>query len=220
MRTLFFACLLGILSPFLLHSQSGSGWVEDKAAQEIMSKLSKKFTNVTSISAEIKMITENKTEKTKDEKKVSVLVEGNKYRLTFGNQLVYCNGAHLWIYNKDAQEVTLSYADTTETQQFNLPKIISDWSKNYRPKLIREEETNAGIQQIIDLTPKKRQDYHKIRLIINKNKQEITQAQFHYFDTTTQTYTFQTYKTNPKTTPEDFIFNTSAHPTVEIIDIR
>jgi len=205
---------------FSLSLQAQGGWVEDKTAQEIMSKLAKKLTNVTAISADITMITESKTENTKDERKINALISNNKYRLLFGNQSVYCDGKSVWHYNNDVNEVTLTVADSTEMQQINLPKIISEWEKNYRAKFIREEEQNKITSLILDLTPKKRQDFHKIRLVINKNKQEIQRMQFHYFEGETVSYIFNSYKTNPTTNTSDFVFNSSMHPSAEIIDLR
>lgn len=210
-----FISLLFSLSVF-----AQSGWVEDKTAQGVMEKLSKKLNNTVSLSADVLMITENKTSEAKDERKVNVLISDNKYRILFGNHEIYCNGILTWHYNKDVQEVTLSVADPSETEQLNLPKIISEWEKNYRAKLIREEENKGVIYQVIDLTPKKKQDYYKIRLIINKNKQEINTAQFHYFDGESVSYVFQSYKTNPKINPFDFTFDVSANPSVSVIDLR
>lgn len=208
-----------VLFSLSLQAQTGN-WVEDKPAQEIMSKLAKKLTNVTAISADITMITENKTENTKDERKVNALVSNNKYRLIFGNQSVYCDGKLVWHYNKDVNEVTLTIADSAEMQQINLPKIISEWDKNYRAKFIREETEKGVTYQVLDLTPKKRQDFHKIRLVINKNKQEIQRMQFHYFESETVFYIFDSYKANPTVKASDFVFDASAHPSAEIIDMR
>ena len=219
MKRLFFI-ISAIFFAISLQAQTGGNWVEDKQAKEIMSKLAKKLANVTAISADITMTTENKTEKTKNEQKITALVSNTKYRLLFNSQAVYCDGKSVWHYNKAANEVTLTVADSTEMQQINLPKIISEWGKNYRAKLIREEEQSGGIVQILDLTPKKRQDYHKIRLILNKNKQEIQQMQFHYFEGEIVSYVFSSYKTNPKITASDFVFDASAYPSAEIIDLR
>jgi outer membrane lipoprotein-sorting protein len=94
--------------------------------------------------------------------------------------------------------------------------MIKTYSKDFRPKLIREEETNY----VIDLIPKKSTNVSKIRIISNKTSNRLKEMTIHVRGGNTYQITFSSYKPNQATKTNDFTFPVQTYPQVEIIDLR
>lgn len=209
----FLICIFFVIFSFA-QKEIVNGVVVDKQAQKIVDAVSKK------VKADSPMIisytmTIKSGNKTLETQKGTLLSNGEKFQLKAQGFEDYCDGANYWHYVKETSEVELSVIDQTNNI-FNFPNMIKTYSKDFRPKLIREEETNY----VIDLIPKKSTNVSKIRIISNKTTNRLKEITIHVREGNTYQITFSSYKPNQQVKATDFSFPTQAYPNAEIIDLR
>lgn len=210
---LFFVCIF--LSNFIFAQREiVDGVVIDKQAQSIVNAVSKKVTADSPMLISYTM-TVKSGEKTIETQKGNLLSNGDKFRLIAQGFEDYCDGKNLWHYVKETAEVELSTIDQTNNI-FNFPNVIKTYSKDFRPKLIREEEINY----VIDLVPKKSTNVSKIRIVSNKSTNRIKSMTIYVREGNTYVINFTSYKANQQVKATDFTFPTQTYPNAEIIDLR
>lgn len=191
----------------------------DGGANEIMKELDSKYKGFTTMKI-------NYTYKAEKEKKNLAaltgvaLIKGDKYYITFDDQVFYCDGTTMWNYQKSTNEVSIYDYEESDDDALNPAKMLATWSKEFNAKFIREDNEKNRTVQIIDLTPKKGQSYYKIRIVVDKNKKEIVRTSIYEKDNTIYTYYFDTFTPNATIDDSTFKFNASKFPGVEVNDMR
>lgn len=209
----FLICIFFVIFSFA-QKEIVNGVVVDKQAQKIVDAVSKKVKTDSPMIISYTM-TIKSGNKTLETQKGTLLSNGEKFQLKAQGFEDYCDGANYWHYVKETSEVELSVIDQTNNI-FNFPNMIKTYSKDFRPKLIREEETNY----VIDLIPKKSTNVSKIRIISNKTTNRLKEITIHVREGNTYQITFSSYKPNQQVKATDFSFPTQAYPNAEIIDLR
>lgn len=211
-KTLVFLICLFLINLSFAQKEIVNGVVIDKQAQKIVEAVSKKITTDSPILISYTMAIKagNKTLETQ---KGTLLSNGAKFQLKAQGFEDYCDGVNYWHYVKETSEVELS---VITNNIFNFPNMIKTYSKDFRPKLIREEETNY----VIDLIPNKSTNVSKIRIVSNKTTNRLKEMTIHVRGGNTYQITFSSYKPNQATKTNDFSFPTQTYPQVEVIDLR
>lgn len=213
-KTLIFLICLFCIHISFAQKQIVNGVVIDKQAEKIIEAVSKKITTDSPILIAYTM-TIKAGNKTLDTQKGTLLSNGAKFQLKAQGFEDYCDGNNLWHYVKETAEVELSTIDQTNNI-FNFPNVIKTYSKDFRPKLIREEEINY----VIDLVPKKSTNVSKIRIVSNKSTNRIKSMTIYVREGNTYVINFTSYKANQQVKATDFAFPTQTYPNAEIIDLR
>ena len=191
----------------------------DGGANAIMQELDPKYKGFTTMKI-------NYTYKAEKEKKTLsalsgvALIKGDKYYITFDDQVFYCDGTTMWNYQKSTNEVSIYDYEESDDDALNPAKMLATWSKEFNAKFIREDNEKNKTVQIIDLTPKNGQSYYKIRIVVDKAKKEIIRTSIYEKDNTIYTYYFDTFTTNTALDDSNFKFNASKFPGVEVNDMR
>jgi len=186
----------------------------------ILKELQKKIATYTSISVSFTFRSE-KGEKLIDEIKGTTLIKGDKYVLKTNQQQIYCNGINVWNYLPEQKEVTISLYDKEDDSQIMNPlKIIQNYEKSYKSDFIRETIEKGVLIQVIDLTPLKPTSYYKVRLILDKNKKQIMRFTVYEKEGIQYVYVVNKFEVNQNLSDDQFVFDPSKYPNVEIIDIR
>jgi outer membrane lipoprotein-sorting protein len=86
--------------------------------------------------------------------------------------------------------------------------------------VIREEEFQKKQVTLIDLSPKKKSSFYKIRLFIDKSTSYIQKMMLYEMDGTVISYTITTFIPNAVLEDAKFTFNKNDYPDVEINDMR
>ncbi|MDR1792259.1 MAG: outer membrane lipoprotein carrier protein LolA [Bacteroidales bacterium] len=192
----------------------------DNEANTILKNVQAKVSSYTTIFIDFTVHTIQK-EKVVEEFSGKIRVKGKKYILETEDQIIYCNAVNVWNYLPQQEEVTLSMYDSTEQSQFVNPALlIKDFQKQFSAKFIREETQKGTLVQIIDLTPLQSAAYYKIRLFINKSKQQITQTTIYQRDGVSYTYFVDKFVVNQAIDDKQFMFDKSKYPSIELIDLR
>ena len=206
--------IVAILSVFALNAQDVDG-----GATPILKKMASKYATFSSMKIDYTYKCE-KNGKVMDSKTGVMTVKGDKYTFVFGNQTSYCDGKTLWNYQKDVNEVAVFEYIEEEDNLLNPAKILEGWDKEYRAKFIREENDNNKLVQIIDLMPLKSSSFYKIRLMIDKAKQEVISISAFEKDNTTYSYHIDKLVVNTAMDDASFVFDMKKHPGVDVNDMR
>ena len=211
-KTFLFIALISIASFTFGQREVKNGVVIDKQAETIISNVGSKLKTESPISLNFSLSKKGK----KSSDKGTLTLNGNKYIASFSDNKVYCDGKTVWVYQKETNEVNVNNIAETENEVLNISKFISEANTKFRPKLIREENGNY----IIDLTPKLKSEFSKVRLKINKLTKRISSMEVNYKEGNVYTYSISNYKTKIKIQDKGFTFPKKDYPKVNIVDLR
>ena len=146
----------------------------------------------------------------------SGVLQGEAYKLHILGQDIICNGATIWTYNADAEEVMISDVDNSDGGGSPL-SVINSYYDNISAKIIEE----AGTTKKIEVKPLiSDENINKLIVTINTNNLEI--KDLHVFDKNKNefVYVINKFVTNQKLPADFFTFKESDYPDAEIIDMR
>jgi outer membrane lipoprotein-sorting protein len=154
-----------------------------------------------------------------DKDKGSFLSFNDKYRVCCSSFNDYCNGKTLYHYVKSSNEVEVSDIEDGNSM-FNFIKIINQYSKTYRSKLIKVDNVNNVACNVIDLVPMKKSNISRVRIYSNRTNNRLLKMIIYIIEGNTYTYSFSAYKAKTRTTVNDFTFPKNKFPKVKIVDLR
>ena len=193
----------------------------DPEAKKILDAVSAKFKTYTSVQASFTYKVENAAGKALSTKNGTILMKGTKYRLSFGGQEIFCNGTTVWNYEKGANEVTINTVDPaagTITPQ----KLFSNfYDKDFYYTLNGEKKIGNKVVQEIQMTPvDKKKSFHTVYLQIDKASQSIYSTKVQENGGSRYSYTVTSMKTNVPAADNQFVFDKSKYPGVNVEDLR
>ena len=199
--------LIFLLLPSFLFSQ--------ERANEILDKVSQKTASYSTIEAHFINTIINEKAGINESQKGVLYLQGNLYRLELEEQTIISDGESNWIHLIDEEEVQIIEVDDEE-ESMSPSKMFTIYQEGYKKQFVSETNSNY----IIDLIPKESGSFIKIELRINKKEMRI--AGFTLFDKNGGSYAYDVklFKENQIFEKGFFQFNTSAHPNVDLIDLR
>lgn len=206
--------LLFVLSTGLAFGQN------DQRSQTILKKLSKNYKSYKTIQANVAFTIDNKKENIKENQKGKVYMKGEKFRLELGEQTLISDGKTLWTYLKDANEVTISPFEPMEGE-LSPTNLFTIYEKGFESYYVGEANRGKNKVHNIDIVPTdKKKSFFKIRLVIDRQKEQIVQAVVFDKNGTLYTYDIQNFVTNLAVADTQFGFDKSKYPGVEVVDLR
>lgn len=193
--------------------------ISDTTAKWMLHQISSKTKTFSSVKIEFNYRFENEKSKATETKKGDITIKGNKYIINIPGQTTINNGTTVWTYLPDEKEVTIR--NFKETKESITPqKILCDYEKDFRPKLIREYSEKGKKYSVIDLSPKVARAFYKIRITVDQEKKEITSSTF--YEKEGNRFTYEILKLIPDVKTEDkmFTFDPDKYPGVEVNDMR
>jgi outer membrane lipoprotein carrier protein len=216
MKNLWLLTVIILLSISLNAQEIGRG---DKKSNEILERLTRKTESYKTMRAEFIFKMENLETGVSEQTDGVLLVMGNKYRLDIAGQTVISDGVTLWTYIADANEVQINSAEESE-ESISPNKLLSSYTKDYRSKFIAEDFLYGAAVNIIDLTPESGKSFYKVRLIIDKAKDQLKDVTIFEKNGSTFSYVIKKFETNIDADDRRFTFSKNDFPGVEIIDMR
>lgn len=195
-----------------------NGVVIDKTAQRIVEKIIAEIKADSPFKVSFSMTTKNQGKETAS-LSGTLVSNGNKFALISSEYEDYSDGKNVWHFVKSNNEVELTGVND-ENNALNITGLIERYAKDYRPKLIREENRGNSIVNIIDLVPKGKSGIAKIRIVSDKKTNRLKEMTISIREGNTYTYKFNKYETKVKVRDNDFVFPKSKYPKAEIIDLR
>ncbi|RYU91238.1 outer membrane lipoprotein carrier protein LolA [Mucilaginibacter terrigena] len=223
MKKLFIYLILSILTVTTAFAQ------KDADAKVILNKLSKQYRAYDAVKTDFTLTIDNQQANVKETQTGTLISRSkvNKYKVTLYApakktimQEIISDGKNQWTFLKDANEVQLNVADNSE-EGFNPAKIFTMYEKGYKYIYTGQQKTSGKIYQVVDLTPEdSKKNFFKVRLMIDKTKNQLSSAQIFDKNGSKYTYALRTFTPNYKVTDAAFTFDKKAYPGVELVDLR
>lgn len=191
---------------------------QDANAKKILEKLSSETKKQKNITIEFKFIFENNSQAIKESQKGKLIIENEKFILELDNQKIINNGETQWIYLSEENEVQIMDHDPQD-DLLSPNKIFTIYENNYKHKLIKSEKLKNSTRHSIDLYPKKSEEFIKISLVINENK-NIRLEKIIMQDKNGGTYSYLIEKFESNINKETFNFRVKDYKNIEVIDLR
>ncbi len=193
---------------------------KDERAKKILDEMSAYYQKMESFRAKFTYTLENPVENINDEFSGEIIVKGNQYRLTLGDQEIINNGQTLWTYLSEVNEVNIDNYEPDE-ESLTPSKIFTAYQKGYKYLYRNELSEDNKVYDIIDLVPEDQGfEFFKIRMKILK--QDNSLASWRIFAKNGSRYVYHIKEFEPNVTINNgfFEFDTKKHQGIEIVDLR
>jgi outer membrane lipoprotein carrier protein len=197
----------------------------DPKAKVILDELSQKTKSYKTIKATFTITTESK-EKKKDSQDGSILIKGKQYKVNLKGQEFYNNGTFVWNYVASAKETTKDFAPKSDEKGkpkkgIDISKMFTIYEEGYKYRYEKDEMENGTLMQVIDLYPTSpdAQEFHTIKLMIDKNKKQIHSVKFINRDGSTRLITLNSFGTDTEVADALFNYEATQHPGIHLEDM-
>lgn len=192
----------------------------DKAASQILDKVSKNYKSYKTIKASFKIKIFNKQDKSSQSEKGTLYVKGKKFRVEMDGQEIYCDGKTMWTFLKDANEVQISNYNP-KSSDINPSEIFTVYEKGFLSKFIGEGKKGTVVTEQIELTPTdKKKPFFKVKLTIDKVAKKILDMTVMSKNGVESLYEITSFSPNLKIEDAFFKFDKKSKPGVVEIDLR
>jgi len=203
---LMIALLSYLVLPAQNHNEKASAALRDLAA---------KLKNTKQIRIEFTFKLDNKEARVHEEKKGTMWLAGNKYKIMLNGQIIISDGKAIYTYLPQAREVQISEPDE-EGQSLSPLSILSNYENKYRIKYIKERK---GLL-VVDLLPLESSRFYKIRIELQSADNQLKSVSLFEREGNTFTYFVDQFDTQRNADPSIFTFNKNDYPGVEVVDLR
>ena len=201
---------------FILFAAIGFSQGKDAKAVALLDEVSKKAKTYKSIKVDLSFSMVNTKARINEEKTVTLLVSGDKYKMLAAGQTVICDGKTIWTYIKESNEVQVNALENKD-DALTPSKLLTSYNSNYKSKIIKSTDPTA---ESVESIPNTSKNFTKAILGIDKAKKQIKSFTLYDKSGNTFTYKVKTYLTDTPVTDADFTFDAKNFPGVEVIDMR
>ena len=193
----------------------------DPDAKKMLDAVSTKFKTYKSPQASFTYQVENAQGKVMSTKKGTVIMKGNKYKVQMDGLEIYSDGKTVSNYDKSTNELTIDNVNTSGNSMTPQKLFTNFYDKDFYYKLNGQKKVGNKIVQEIELTPTdKTRPFHKVYVYIDKGSNSIQSARFLEKTGGRYSYTITSLKTNANISDNEFNFDKTKHPNVEVVDLR
>ncbi|MGZ8510740.1 MAG: LolA family protein [Chitinophagaceae bacterium] len=193
----------------------------DPAAKQVLDAVSAKFKTFNSVQAKFAYKVEDAKGKPMSTKTGNVWMKGNKYRVSFSGQEIFSDGKTVWNFGKSSNEVTINNVDASGSALTPQKLFTNFYDKDFLYLLNGEKKVGGKTMQEIEMTPTdKSKPFHKVYLQVDKAARTIYSTKVLENGGNRYTYTVSNMKTNGTVADNQFTFDKSKYPGVEVVDLR
>ena len=149
-------------------------------------------------------------------------VKGKKFRLQLDKNTVINDGATMWTYNKEANEVSINDPKEMD-QELDPSKLFTMYETGFKSQFVSEgPDASGAVMQVLKLFPidPAKKPYHTVVMTVDKAKLEPRSIQVQYKDGNEVTYTLKRFAPNVELADGLFTFDKTKYPGVEVNDLR
>ncbi len=194
----------------------------DPAARSLLDKVSKNTKTWNTVKIDFNALITTVEPKSEETHKGTLWQKQNKYKLDFMGSETYCNGKKKWVYMPEVEEANVYNVDKGNNKSLldNPQQIFTIYTKGFKFQLMGDINEGGKTLAEVELVPEdKNVEYFKIKVLIDKEENRLTQIKYFSKDGTRVTVSVQKYTIN-QTYPDDFFtFNTAEHKDVMVIDM-
>ena len=192
----------------------------DSVSSKILEDLSIQTKSYENIHVNFNFTFKNESQDIFEEQEGNIKIDSNRFRLEINKQIVISNGINQWIYLKEANEVQIMEYDA-EDDMMSPNKLFTIYEQGYKSEYIELKEIDSKKIHIIDLFSIESNAFRKIQLQIDSNTLQLFNIILYDKNGGSFTYLITDFKTNfEKNNNNEFLFNLTEYPDVEVIDLR
>ena len=154
-------------------------------AEILLKKALDKMTSYKNFKATLSYTMDNKDMNIHEKKSGTIFVEGDKYRIDMGAQVIISDGKDVWTVLRDSKEVMLTAVDPNDPSSVSPTNILSKYA-DYKAKIDHEEKAKDLVT--IELNTKKDANYKKVTVTLNSKTFEL--ESFSLYDDQGSVYTY------------------------------
>jgi len=187
---------------------------DNSNAQSILDKATAKIQSSKGISISFSLTQKDKFNKVAGTSKGILKIKGSKYYLKQGENEIFCNGIQIWNYDGESEVMVSKAADADD--ELSPQQIITGFNKSdFNIKLLSSTDAN---NQLV-LTPvDKRKNFKQVILYVSKSTNLITKALITDKTNALTEIAFNKITFNSNFADNEFVFDPSQHPGVEIVN--
>jgi chaperone LolA len=193
----------------------------DAKAKVVLDNMSAKVKVMKSLKTNFSLSLASANGKTKDTKKGSLEMKGEKYHVALGPQEIFCDGKTVWTYLKDAGEVQVSTYNPGE-QTISPSKLFTNfYDKEYTYQYAGKRTVAGKSCDVVLLTPKGgKQQFKKVELAVDGKTSTLVGGTLTEKNGTVYHYEVSGYTPNAAVSDASFSFDSKKYKNVEVVDLR
>lgn len=212
---------LYVLLAFVFAGFVAAAQGNDPGAKQVLDAVSAKFKTFKSVKAGFSYKVENAAGKALSTQNGTILMKGTKYRVSFGGQEIFCDGKTVWNYDKNSNEVTISNLESSGGTITPQKLFTNFYDKDFLYKMNGEKKVGAKTLQEVEMTPTdKSKPFHKVYVLIDKTAKTLYSTKVLEKAGGRYTYTVSSMSTNAAMADNQFTFDKTKYPGVEVVDLR
>lgn len=197
---------------FVLQLFTFSAFTQD--AQSILDKAASKVQSAKGINVSFTLTQKDKFGHILSTSKGTLKIKGLKYYVQQGSSEIFCNGTQIWNYDgKD--EVTVAKAEYDD-DDLSPQQIITGFNK--KDFISTMVSSGSSVYQVQVAPADKRKNFKQINIFINKASNLITKAVVVDKPGNITEISFGNTSLNNIYPDSQFVFDTSKHPGVEVVN--
>jgi outer membrane lipoprotein carrier protein len=189
----------------------------DAKATAILQKVSKLYKSYTTIKSTFTVTTTTAQGKSTNSSG-TVWLKGNKYKLDYAGQEIFCNAKFIWTYNKEDNEVTKENFKVND-KSITPNDIFTIYNRDFKNAYEGPTVKNGKTYDVIKMVSKKPVNYSYIKLEIDQSTSKIQRMIQHFKNGTEITYSIGVFSPNVAIAETFFDWNAAAHPGVTTVDL-
>ena len=198
---------------------------QDPAARKILDKLASQAQADYPVKVSFDYTYESLPENQHNTESGTLVLQQDKFRLSVGETDVFCDGKTVWNHMESVNEVYISDPEENNADDefflSNPSDLFTFYQEGFKYRLTRELSYEGNDCYEIDLFPNDlNKSYHTIKLLISKKDHRLLSAQALGKQGDNHTVMLKNYQNKVSITESTFVFNTSSHPGVEVVDTR
>lgn len=211
--------VLSLLVIFL--TTSAFAQYRDPKAKVILDQVSSKFKSYQSVAAGFTYSISNKAGKILSNKKGTAVMKGQKFNINFDGNKIISDGSTVWNYDPTAKEVTVNDANKSEST-ITPQKLFSDfYNKDFNYVLDKDFSVGGKKAHKVILTPTdKKKAFERVYIGIDQVTKNILTILVIEKSGNRYSYNVNSFKPNTSVSDDQFAFNQSVYPGVEVVDLR
>lgn len=214
--------VLQILSFFLFAGILTGQSINDPVAEKAIKDLRAKYENFSSIEATFDLDINYRQNET-EHQQGTLIQQGTSFKMDATTQAIYCDSKSVWMHLKESKEVQINdFDEEADLASFSPNSILALYDNGEYEFAITNESIKKGtlIQEIEFKPLDEDSEYSKIRLSIDKKKQELAGFNLFSKDGTKVSLKINSLKVDKSYPSNIFVFNKYENPNVHIEDLR
>jgi outer membrane lipoprotein carrier protein len=191
----------------------------DAKSKSILKKSEDHYKSFKTITADFTLTTNGEGKKAHSNKgKLSI--KGNKFRLEYAEQTIYCDGKNIWSYNPVDEEVTLE-TYKKKTNDLSPEDMFNLYNRNFKSNFEGTVKSGSEVHNVVKLVPKKRKEkFAYIKVHIDQKTSELRKVIQHFKNGNEVIVTVTQFTPNKSLSDNHFRWQASDHKGAVLVDLR